>query len=435
MNAVGMELLGGIQNFLSVIDILFLLRFCYSSGEKRKWKHYVIAGLVFCVYAIIMGILLNSGTGALFVVYVYLVIAGICFTKKRKWAVPFMLIPAMLLYYFWSNFCILLCSMITWNKFDSSIGEGLIFSICEDFALAVILFLVIKKKERQYPAISLNLGESILVSVFCFFSMFFIAVFEILDETLMNGTYTFAWMLFVIILNVIVPYGIIHRCRARYYRSLSDNYKEQFEMEYYFFQDYKEQQRDEAKVRHDWKNHMLLLQSMFEKGEYEKAKDYFVQLTDKKKLSGNYFLTGNEIVDMILNAKQEKIQKYNIKVTCGGGLEALKFMEAIDCCILFSNLIDNAIEANSKCEGNRYLDICATQSAGMLMISLENRTCQELQQEDNRLLTTKKDKKNHGWGTANAFEVIRKYHGEYHITSEDGVFVIKILFPCSGDIG
>ncbi len=429
MNALGLEILGGIQNFLSVVDILLLFRFCYTVGERYKYKHYVLAGVIFVVYAIVVGIFLDSGRIAFASIYIYLAVVGIVFKAKRKWTAIFMMIPTMLIYYLWSNLCELMCCFITWNKFNSKISNSIFFGIGEDLILAVLLLWLISRKEKEYPTMSLNVGESVLISLFCVFSMTFTIIFEILDEQLMNGMYTIAWMIFVIVLNIIVPYGIIHRCQARYYRTLSNNYKEQFEMEYYFFRNYKEQQKDEARFRHDWKNHMLLLQSMFEKGEYEKAKEYFAQLTDKKKQSGNIILTGNEIVDMILSAKQEKIQKFGIQINCEGGLEHLEFMEAMDCCVLFSNLIDNAIEANNQCDSSRFIKISSVENAGTFMISMENKMCGELQQEEERLLTTKMDKKKHGWGTINAFEVIKKYNGEYQITAENGVFCIRILLP------
>ncbi len=435
MNALVLEILAGLQNFLSVMGILLFLRFCYAVGENRKWRSFVIAGLGFVFYAILMGVVVQYITPNLadvlpeISIIIYLGIVSVLLAETKKWLAPLKLIPSMLLYYMWSNLFELIVCIATLNRFNYAFTDSFWFSLLEDTVLVILLMFFIPKKEKNYSGISLNLLESVLVSVFCFFSMIFTAVFEYLDEVLLNGLFTLVWMLFMIILNIIIPYAIIHRCRTRYYRNLSENYKEQFEMEYYFFKNYKEQQKEESKSRHDFKNHMLLLQSMFEKGEYEKAKEYFAKLTDKKKENGNYFLTGNEIVDMILNAKQEKIEKNEMQVTCEGGLESLAFMDSMDVCVLFSNLIDNAIEANSKCDAERFLSIRSTTSAGAVMLLIQNNTNGDVQLENGKLVTTKKDKKNHGFGTANAFEIIKKYNGEYTISTEENVFSIKILFP------
>lgn len=80
---------------------------------------------------------------------------------------------------------------------------------------------------------------------------------------------------------------------------------------------------------------MLVLQSLMDKQEYEKAQEYFQKMSEGKVSAGEHYLTGNEIVDIILNAKAEKMKEAGIQVRCSGGLEGLKFMEPSDCCILF----------------------------------------------------------------------------------------------------
>lgn len=83
-------------------------------------------------------------------------------------------------------------------------------------------------------------------------------------------------------------------------------------------------------------------------------------------------LTGNEIVDLILASKTDELEHNQIKITCEGSLETFSFMEHVDCCILFSNLIDNAIEANLKLEKGRYITITTNGTNNLLYVEVSN---------------------------------------------------------------
>lgn len=50
-------------------------------------------------------------------------------------------------------------------------------------------------------------------------------------------------MFFVIVLNIAVFYGIIYRNHAKYYKELSENFKEQFDSEYAYFKIIKRNKR------------------------------------------------------------------------------------------------------------------------------------------------------------------------------------------------
>ncbi len=239
-------------------------------------------------------------------------------------------------------------------------------------------------------------------------------------------------MAFLLITSGMVTFTIVHRKKAQYYKKLSEDYKEQFTQEYSYFQDYKEQQSDIVKFRHDWKNHMLLLQEMLNHGEYEKAKTYFTKLSEKTVQSKHKILTGNEIVDLILASKTDELKYNQIKLTCTGSLEPFAFMENVDCCILFSNLIDNAIEANLKLEMGRYITIAAHRTNQMLYIEISNPIEDMAKMIETRFQTTKKKPEKHGIGLRTVYEIFRKYHIEYYIITNEHEFLIQMLIEKTG---
>ena len=255
-------------------------------------------------------------------------------------------------------------------------------------------------------------------------------VFTIKNNSKMN----YRSVIICIITLIIITGGVMgvfiftHRKKVRYYKELSENYKEQFTQKYSYFQNYKEKQSDIAKFRHDWKNHMLLLQEMLNHGEYEKAKTYFTELSEKTVQSQQRILTGNEILDLILASKADELEQNQIKLTCNGRLETFHFMEDVDCCSLFSNLIDNAIEANLKLEQGRYITITTNRTNKLLYVEISNPMKDMAKVIETGFQTTKKESEKHGIGLKNVYEIFRKYHIEYYIITNEQEFSIQMLF-------
>ena len=102
-------------------------------------------------------------------------------------------------------------------------------------------------------------------------------------------------------------------------------------------------------------------------------------------------------------------------------------MEPVDICILFSNLIDNAIEACCKVQDERYLQINVTDSPNILMLTLRNPMTGELLKDGEGLKTTKEEKNKHGIGLQNVEEIVRKYNGEYYYETQEYEFIIKLV--------
>ena len=229
-------------------------------------------------------------------------------------------------------------------------------------------------------------------------------------------------------ITFVFVYDFVHEKKTLYYEDLSKDYKEQFTQEYSYFKEYKEMQSDTEKFRHDWKNHMLLLQEMLNQGEYEKAKRYFNDLSKKAVQNKQEIFTGNEILDLILVSKANEVENNQIKLTCNGRLDSFTYMEHVDCCILFSNLIDRAIEANLKLRTERYITIEVHKKDQTLYVTISNPMEDMEEVIETRFQTTKKDVEKHGIGIRNIHEIFQKYHIEYYIIISEQEFEIQMLF-------
>lgn len=417
-------------NTLSVLNMLFIMQFLFGVGFVKKTWHrlaYVVTFLL--MHAIMYFFWPANSMLHMILVYVYVTVVAVILSPGRRIKTILYVFSTLWIYIQWGVVITMVQDLLPVEVPSvSDTATSTFVDMFSDVVLLILLVFAIRYFGKKNLLAPITFWETILITAFSFFSPVFSEILEMLMNVRQSPVRSVVWTIFVVAVNVVVFYAIIHRRNARYYKMLSGNYKEQFNSEYSYFKEYKEQQQDVRRFRHDWNNHMLVLQSMLEKKEYEKAQKYFAGLSDKLKMSDKHFFTGNEIVDIILNAKAEQMEAAGIVLECNGGLEGLQFMEAADCCTLFSNIVDNAIEANVACEELRFIKIHSTINPGHLIVSVDNAMKGEIVSNADGLVTTKEEA-GHGIGTKNAFDIIKKYNGEYAVEAKNRVFTIRMLFP------
>lgn len=177
--------------------------------------------------------------------------------------------------------------------------------------------------------------------------------------------------------------------------------------------------------RHDIKNHFIVLNSLFSKGEYEKAAEYVDSLCKNSESFINRFSTGNAVADSLLTVKS----KY-FPIDFDGVIPE-GFIPAEDICIILGNLLDNAVAACYKVdsENPRVIKIRSWIKNGNFVIKISNPVSdyQDKKKKYHKLETTKDDKKNHGYGLANIRRSVEKNNGTLELYSEKGRFTAEVI--------
>lgn len=171
-----------------------------------------------------------------------------------------------------------------------------------------------------------------------------------------------------------------------------------------------------AKLHHDMKHHMNVLYHMLGNGEEEEARQYIGSLQETIPMLSIKSWTGIDVVDVILNEMEKKAEVKGVSLNIKAHMLPLDLLfEKKDMCVLFANLLDNAVEAALS-----EINIIIKYVRGMLLVQIENDYQTRPILENGRLVTTKKDKSNHGFGTQNIKQVIDKYHGsiEYELFND-----------------
>ncbi len=420
-------------DLLGLYQIFLLVEVPFGIPMKiSKPLFFVVSGIFMLSQVLSELFAKNHIFWSLFIEFGILIVMLLLFAQTKKILAIFLLIPATLIYYEWSVIWDMVAMLFgfygkVWFRLSGVDVSYYLF--LEEISLFFILMLLKRYANKKEMRISLTVAEGILISVFCFFSPVMLEIMISLDEIYQNRLFNMAWLVFGLILNIAVVYMIVYRKRAAYYKGLSKHYREQFDAEFAYFMEYKKKNRDMAQFRHDWNNHMNIMQKMLDEGKYDDAKEYFEALPGVKNKNGKKVLTGSEAVDMVLSMKASLMEAQNIDFMIEGNLSKLSFMENVDLCTIFFNLTDNAIEAAAKCETNRFFSIRSKETAGLIMIIFENSMQGELTKEGEIIRSTKKEEGVHGLGLQNVAETLHRYGGEYEIETTRGIFKIRLMIP------
>lgn len=141
--------------------------------------------------------------------------------------------------------------------------------------------------------------------------------------------------------------------------------------------------------------------------------------------------TGNAILDTILTSKSLYCLKHGITMTIVADGTLLDFMEIIDICNIFGNALDNAIESVMSIadKEKRLIHVTVSHLNDFVMIRIENYYEGVLKTDGKDYLTTKNDKKYHGYGIKSIKYTVDKYEGAVYINTDNNWFDIKIAIP------
>lgn len=179
--------------------------------------------------------------------------------------------------------------------------------------------------------------------------------------------------------------------------------------------------------RHDMRNHLILLKSLVENNEYNEASKVISQITGAIDVKNEYAQSGNITVDSILNFKLQEAINKGISVSLELNIPERLNITPFDMSVILGNLLDNAINASSKLEKDKRLDLKIDYKRGRLFINLSNTYTGILNYKGEKLTTSNRDKEAHGIGIKNINAVLDKYDGVMEIEHNENIFTTIIL--------
>lgn len=181
-----------------------------------------------------------------------------------------------------------------------------------------------------------------------------------------------------------------------------------------------------ARLRHDWRHHLLTVNGFAESRDMDGLIAYLKEMMPSYAAKGETAVCENHVADVIIRhwaaIAQKRGIKMEIRVNIPGGIS----VSDMDLCIIFGNLVENAMEACDRQEdGEKTIDIRADYKGSQLIIGIWNTCSNPVSVRGGVYDSTKHE--GAGIGLVSVKHVVEKYKGILKIDSPEGKFNVNIL--------
>lgn len=189
-----------------------------------------------------------------------------------------------------------------------------------------------------------------------------------------------------------------------------------------------EKLRQNALLRHEWKNYVSALQLLQQQGDLEGLGSYLKEMDGRLDKLAPQQYTGNFAVNTILQSTAARAETLSVSFNAAASVPPALSIDMGDLCSLLLNLLDNALEGASKVPdpGAREVECTLRIKQGYLAIKCENTYAGHLSHDEHgQLQTTKADGDGHGFGLTSIKAIAEKYGGAIDISYTDERFTVR----------
>lgn len=197
--------------------------------------------------------------------------------------------------------------------------------------------------------------------------------------------------------------------QAENYIALKDNYSAQ------------------RKATHEFERHIQVLRDLLDREEYDSVKNYVRGLQANRTLRVFCINSNNPVIDVILNQKYQLAQENGITMRVQvNDLSSIPY-QTDEFVVLLSNLMDNAIEACLRTDGQREI-LCSILEEDSVYISIRN-TSEPVAIVNGEIATSKPNAAEHGFGIPAVKYILERLTAEYTFAYKDGWFQFVAEIP------
>ncbi|MBD5116856.1 MAG: GHKL domain-containing protein [Ruminococcaceae bacterium] len=325
-------------------------------------------------------------------------------------------------------------SMISINIFGSLAGNNraealpggsmrfyvLVFA---QFVFCIVCEIIIKVKKKQ--AYSLNKFQQV-IQLSCFFISFIIAalLWNFTKERSESSLLVAVVFLLIMFLNVLLYILMSKMQKDNVTKEEYNLLKASLSAQEKLAVEVRERYTEMKTLRHDMKHYFTAAAELISDGKPNEAKKYIESVINEKINSTTTVInTGSAVIDAAINNKIAVCSKKGIEIKCMIDTQ-FSGINDMDISILFSNLLDNAINGCDISEPKIELVIKSKKS--FTYINVKNKIGTSVLDCNPYLLTKKEDKNEHGFGIKSIKNIAKKYDGSAEFSEQNGYFIAEV---------
>lgn len=422
-------------NFISSFMVYFLemlisyIFFSKIAEKKRTYIKCVIIGILLFETGAIVNLLFNNtiwiNTLSFFLINLFFSL--ICFNMKKQKTIFYsalLVIFSMALEYATIFIISILfnAEITDYNNdnillfFDVIVSKALYFITC------LVLTRIVKKDttNAKFPFSFYIFPISVTLSLLAFW---YICAREIISETNQIMLAIISVLLFSATVFLFITYQHNIEKENQFILLKSEFTRLQTEKNYYDILEHQNQQL--LIYAHDAKNHLTAIKDLNTDPIID---DYIQTMTNNLSEYSKICNSGNMTLDVILNRYKTESELKGFNFTFDVRLNNLSFVDDFDLVTILDNLLDNAIEAAGTTK-DKSITFETDNRNSYTVIIISNSCEQSPTTNNNRLITTKKDKTVHGLGLKSVSNTLKKYNGDidWEFLKDKNQFITTVM--------
>lgn len=199
------------------------------------------------------------------------------------------------------------------------------------------------------------------------------------------------------------------------------------EMQLKHYRNILEREASTRKFRHDMNNHFICLNELVKVENIVLIDEYIKDIQKHiNVIKDKIYMVGNEILDALLNYHLLKLN--NVKIDITGFCQKEILISNVDLCIIFGNLLQNAVEELSKNDfESKYFQLNIENGEKYTKIEIINSISEQSLIKKNFLKTSKNDRLNHGLGLENVKNAVERNEGRFKFEVKKKEFITSVI--------
>ncbi|MDF2672337.1 MAG: hypothetical protein K0R09_602 [Clostridiales bacterium] len=408
--------------------------FNFMRGFERELHHkkyyYVIAYILYTFIIFTLKGLVGEVPNIVITAALTAIIGHFLYNKKRIFVLYYfiyiiVLVSAQIV----GNFLFsLICSFLNINFYSNEIYVITLSIIIQLMNFGVSrMFIAIYSKKRIDKITPVQYLNFLLLPIFSILNITTLMMYVQVYLSIQDIILLIANIASIIALNIFITNIFEAISKNNELKNQVVLYEQQSKMQYEYYNTLENKYDSSRKLIHDMKNHLQTIENLYQLQENEKAREYTEDMYKMfDKLNQRHY-TRNRVLNIIINDKVQRAESLGISLNCCIDGVDLEFIKDIDLTIVFSNLLDNAIEGIQNINEGKEILLKIIKFNDFIVINISN--CIDIApiSEGEEFKSTKK--KHSGIGLQNVRMALEKYQGSMRINYDNKIFKVNIVIP------